>query len=422
MKRILSYILLGASLFCSCGKKLDIYPRSAVAPESITEKDLAALELGMYNRVQNNPPTESWILNDLVGGTLQGSTSTPFDLINNTLSPLSGIISGGWNGYYTALYQVNNVLRITNGLEVTSVRNRVKGEAHYFRAMLYYFLVTRWGGVPLLKENSLDGLPRSSAAEVWALIEEDLHQSVNLLGSSSGYYYVSQDAAKALMARVKLTQNKMTDAAQLAESLITGGKYSLDTFEKIFRKIQNTEVIFAFVNNTEESSNAISNLFYTYAHTNKGGYFYRPPQTVMDLFVAEDKRKSISVDVVAGNNVINKYPSGQGGRDPVIISRLGEIYLISAEAQGRNLGTARLNELRAFRGLSPVFPTSDAAFVDAVLAERRRELLAENFMYVDLVRTGRAKTVLGILDHQLVLPIPNTELRVNSKLVPNPGY
>jgi hypothetical protein len=421
MKRI-SYLLLVVCLFYACGDKLDIYPRSAVAPESITEKDLPALELGMYNRVQNNPPTESWILNDLVGGTLQGSTSTPFDLINNTLSPLSGIVSGSWNGYYTALYQVNNVLKITNSLEASANRNRVKGEAHYFRALLYYYLVTRWGGVPLLKENTLNALPRNSTAEVWALIEDDLQQSIALLGSSSSYYYVSQDAARALMARVKLTQNKMADAAQLSESLITGGKYSLDGFEKIFRKIQNTEVIFAFVNNTEESNNAISNLFYTYAHTNKGGYFYRPPQTVMDLFVAEDKRRAISVDVVAGNNVINKYPSGQGGRDPVIVSRLGEIYLISAEAQGRNLGLARLNELRAFRGLTPVFPATDAAFIDAIIAERRRELLAENFMYVDLVRTGRAKTVLGILDHQLVLPIPNTELRVNPNLIPNPGY
>jgi hypothetical protein len=422
MKRTLTYLLIGASLLYSCGDKLDIYPRSAVAPESITEKDLPALELGMYNRVQNNPPTESWILNDMVGGTLQGSTSTPFDLINNTLSPLSGTISGAWNGYYTALYQVNNVLKITGSLDASPVRNRVKGEAHYFRGMLYYYLVTRWGGVPLLRENTLDALPRSSPAEVWGLIEEDLQQSIDLLGTSSGYYYVSQDAARALLARVKLTQGKMGEATQLAESLITGGKYSLDGFEKIFRKIQNTEIIFAFVNNTEESSNAISNLFYTYAHANKGGYFYRPPQNVMDLFVPEDKRRAISVDVVAGNNVINKYPSGQGGRDPVIISRLGEVYLISAEAQGRNLGLARLNELRAFRGLGPVFPATDIAFIDAIIAERRRELLAENFMYVDLVRTGRAKTVLGILDHQLVLPIPNTELRVNPKLVPNPGY
>lgn len=409
-------------LMTGCQDKLNIYPHSAVAPESITEKDLPALELGMYNRVQNGPPTESWILNDLIGGTLQSSTSTPFDLINNTLSPLSGPVGGSWNGYYNALYQVNNVLKITGGLDASAIRNRVKGEAHYFRALMYYFLVTRWGDVPLLRENTLNTVPRSPAGEVWALIEEDLENAISLLGASSGYYYVSKDAATALKARVKLSLNKKAEAATLAESLITGGKYSLDAFEKIFRKIQNTEVIFAFVNNTEESSNSISNLFYTYAHTNKGGYFYRPPQSVMDMYVAEDKRRAISVDVVAGNNVINKYPSGQGGRDPVIISRLGEIYLISAEAQGRVNGLARLNELRTFRGLPAVNPVTESDFIDAIIAERRRELLGENFMYVDLIRTGRAKSVLGILDHQLLLPIPNTELRVNPNLTQNPGY
>lgn len=421
MKKI--FILLFAiSVLSACQGKLDIYPHSAVAPGSITEKDLPALEIGMYNKVQNAPPTESWILNDLIGGTLQGSTSTPFDLINNTLTPLSGAVSGSWNGYYNALYQVNNVLGITNGLPEGAIRNRVKGEAHYFRALLYYFLVTRWGDVPLLRTNTLDKIARTPAAEVWSLIEEDLDQSILLLGASTNYYYVSKDAATALKARVKLTLKKNAEAASLAESLITGGKYSLDAFEKIFRKIQNNEVIFAFVNNTEESTNAISNLFYTYAHTNKGGYFYRPPQSVMDMFESTDKRKAISVDNVAGNNVINKYPGGQGGRDPVIISRLGEMYLISAEAQGRVNGLVRLNELRAFRGLTPASPASDDDYINAILSERRKELLAENFMYVDLIRTGKARSVLGILPHQVLLPIPNSELRVNPALIQNPEY
>jgi starch-binding outer membrane protein, SusD/RagB family len=421
MKR--TFILLTLiSVLSSCADQLDIYPHSAVAPESVTEKDLPALEMGMYARVQNAPPTESWILNDLIGGTLTMSTSSPRDLINNTLNPLSGIVSGAWNGYYGAIYQVNNVLRITDGLGQSMNRNRIKGEAHYFRALMYYYLVTRWGDVPILRQNTLDLVSRNPVADVWAFIEEDLEQALALLITSTNYYYVSGDAVVALKARVMLTHGKKAEAAALAESLITTGKYSLDAYEKIFRKIQNTEIIFAFVNNTEESTNGISNLFYTYAHTNKGSYLYRPPQEVMEMYDAIDKRKAMSIDNVAGNNVINKYPGGQGGRDPVIISRLGEMYLISAEAQGRLAGLARLNELRAFRGLGAVNPGSDDDFITAILSERRKELLAEGFMYVDLIRSGRAKTELGLLDHQLLLPIPNSEMQVNPNLEPNPGY
>jgi hypothetical protein len=425
MKTIMKRIFISLSIILavtSCQDQLDIYPHSAIAPESVTEKDLLALEMGMYNRVQNAPPTESWILNDLIGGTLTTSTSNPKDLINNTLSPLSGIVSGSWNGYYGAIYQVNNVLSITDNLGQSVNRNRIKGEAHYFRALMYYYLVTRWGDVPVLRQNTLELVSRDPVSEVWAFIEEDLQVASELLGTSANYYYVSKDAVTALMARVMLTQEKNPEAAALAEALITGGKYALDGYEKIFRKILNTEIIFAFVNNTEESTNAISNLFYTYAHTNKGSYLYRPPQEVMDMYEAADKRKAMSVDNVAGGNVINKYPGGQGGRDPVIISRLAEMYLISAEAQGRSAGLSRLNELRAFRGLGPVNPGSDDDFINAILLERRKELLAENFMYVDLIRTGKAQSSLGLLDHQLLLPIPNSEMQVNTNLDPNPGY
>src|SRR5690606_41904432 len=102
-------------------------------------------------------------------------------------------------------------------------------------------------------------------------------------------------------------------------------------------------------------------------------------------------RKPISLPNIAGAICINQYPSGQTRRDPFIVSRIAELFLISAEAQGRSLGVNRLNELRRVRGLSDIFPSSDEEYTTAILNERRRELLAENFMYHDLVRTGRAK-------------------------------
>ena len=95
--------------------------------------------------------------------------------------------------------------------------------------------MSRWGGVPQLRENTLDKLPRSPAADVWALIEEDLDTAASLLDTSESYYYVSRNAALALKARVMLSQGKMTEAARLAEDLITSGPYKLDSFDKIFR-------------------------------------------------------------------------------------------------------------------------------------------------------------------------------------------
>ncbi len=423
MKKIFMIFLVASLfIFCSCQNMLDIYPHSAVAPASITEKDLPALEMGMYLSVQNNPPTESWIINDILGGVLTTSTSNYQDLINNTLNPLNSIVTNSFNGYFKALYQVNNVMAIVDNLSESVNRNRIKGTAHYFRALLYYNLVTKWGDMPILRHNTLEKPVRQPVDQVWSFIEEDLNEAISLLGTSKDYYYVSLDAAYALKARVLLSLNRKDEATQLAESLIKSGKYSLDSFDKIFRKKQNNEIIFAFVNQTEESTNSFGNLFYSYAHTNKGSYVYRPTPEVMKLYDDIDNRKVMSVDSSTGNDVINKYSGGQGVRDPFNISRLAEMYLISAEAQGRIAGVERLNDLRKARGLQTIYPTNDEDYMDAILLERKKEFLAEGFMYYDLVRTHKAIEVLGLLSYQQLLPIPNTELILNSNFTPNPGY
>lgn len=420
MKKII-YIFIGCLLLTSCSGMLDIESHSAVSPGSVTPQDLSALRMGMYNKVQNSPTRESYITFDILGGDLTQSTGNA-DLINSVLSSLNSIVSNSWNGYYNALYQVNNVLSIVESLPESELRNLIIGEAHYFRAYIYHALVTRWGGVPIQKVNTMEKPFRDSEEAVWSFIEEELQTALAFLGTSSSYYYVSRDAALALKARVMLERGNLTEAATLAEGLITDGKYKLDSFDKIFRGKSNTEVIFSFQCLAEESNITISTLFYTYAHPNHGSYVYRPTNEVMNMYDDKDKRKDVSIINVGAEPCINKYPSGQTGTDPVVMSRLAEMYLISAEAQGFPKGLGRLNDLRKERGLEGVDPKDKDEFLQCVLDERRKELLAEGFRYYDLIRTNMAKTTLGLKDYQHVLPIPGKEMISNPNLEPNPGY
>lgn len=421
MKKMIN-IILGCLLLTSCSGMLDIESHSAVSPGSVTSKDLSALRMGMYNKVQNAPARESYITFDILGGDLTQSTGNARDLINAVLSSLNSIVANSWNGYYNALYQVNNVLSIVEALPPSDLRNLIIGEAHYFRAYIYHALVTRWGGVPIQKVNTLDKPFRDTEEEVWLFIEEELETAIAFLGSSQNCFYLSQDAALALKARVMLERGKMAEAAAIAEGLIKESRYKLDTFEKIFRGQTNTEVIFSFQCLAEESNITISTLFYTYAHPNHGSYVYRPTTAVMNMFDDKDKRKEVSIINVGAEPCINKYPSGQTGTDPVVISRLAEMYLISAEAQGWPQGVGRLNELRRERGLDAVNPKDKDELLQCILDERRKEFLAEGFRYYDLIRTDMAKSMLGLRDNQLVLPIPGKEMISNPNLEPNPGY
>lgn len=421
--KIKNIIFLGAALLLNaCSAFLDIEPHSAIDPSQVTSKDLSALRFGMYNRVQELPQRESYVLFDIIGGNFQsGMNGAAFDMIKGTLNPLNSIVYTNWSGCYRAIFQVNNVLSILEGVTPSDLRTVIKGEAHYFRALLYMNLVTRWGDVPLIKQNTNEKLPRTPKSEVWAFVEDELDIAQTLLSSSSSYYLVSQDAVKALKARVKLYLGKKNEAKIIAEELITKPQYALAPFEDIFRKKSNKEVIFAFECLTEDGSGiTLSTMFYNYAHVNKGSYIYAPSLEAIGMFEAGDKRKAISLTIEGGQDLVNKYPSGQTGSDPVIISRLSEMYLISAEAQGL-AGLNRLNQLRNYRGLGNISPSNEEEYLQAILDERKRELFAEGHRYYDLVRTNHGSEI-GLLNYWSVLPIPGKELLLNPNLTPNPMY
>lgn len=426
-----TYIAIVLMTLTACSDQLDLYPRSAVSADSeLTEKDLESFLIGVYSSVQNDPGRESYIFPDLLGGDLNTASATNGAgtnvFISNLLRPEHGYVAATWRGYYSALYQINTLISAINRMSDKPRTRQIAGVAHYFRGYVYYNLLMRFGGVPVLRENTLEKLPRNTPQEVWQFIEQELtiamEQAPGFSSDLGGnFYFVSKEAAQALMARVKLAQGKNAEAAALAEELIASPVFRLDSFEKIFRGAGNTEVIFAFKNQTAESSINMSTLFYTYAHPQSGSYVYKPNPGAMNMFEPGDLRTEISVDTYEGLDVVNKYPSGQQGTDPLIISRLAEIYLISAEAQGLN-GIDRLNELREARGVDAVTASSEDEYLTLILEERRKELFAEGFRWIDLVRTGKAKSVLGIQDREVVMPLPETELLLNTLLDQNDDY
>ena len=427
MKKNILFLLSLIFILPSCADMLDQYSHTAIPPDAVVESDLPSVRAGMYNRVQEAPGTLTYVNFDFVGGDINQKEYTPKQLIDAELKSGS-TMSGEWNGFYSALYQVNNTMYVAKRFPDSPIAKVTLGEAYYFRAWIYLNLTTRFGGVPLLRENTQEIVPRATEEECWELIYEDITEAVNMLGTSSSYYYVSQDAAQALKARICLYMGKKDEAKNLAEELINSGRYRLDTFENIFNtypsRKNNSETIFAFLcQDSAQSSIRIGNEFYSYDYVHKGKGTYSVPKSFFDAWEANDNRKARSVIFEGGYYRLNKYPAGQGGTDPVNVSRIAEMYLISAEAQGYPNGVARLNELREARGLGGVSVTNEGNFLDAVLSERRFELFGENHRYYDLVRTGKAIETLGIKEFQLLFPIPDTEITKSKKiLVQNPGY
>jgi starch-binding outer membrane protein, SusD/RagB family len=134
------------------------------------------------------------------------------------------------------------------------------------------------------------------------------------------------------------------------------------------------------------------------------------------------------------NNFDPNNTVGQASIKDIIVMRLGETYLLKAEAQfkqGNLAGAATtLNILRARANASPI--TAADVTMDFILDERARELLAEENRRMTLMRTGtlvqrvqgRGINITNISSTNLLLPIPLNEIQLNKDAVleQNPGY
>ncbi|MGJ5643080.1 RagB/SusD family nutrient uptake outer membrane protein [Formosa sp. S-31] len=132
------------------------------------------------------------------------------------------------------------------------------------------------------------------------------------------------------------------------------------------------------------------------------------------------------------------FSNGRSSTRDIILSRLGETYLIAAEAyfKAGNSGTAleRLNEVRSRAGVDPM-TTID---IDVILDERGRELFGEYHRWFDLKRTGtlveRASMYNYLVNEEnfagnngelkILRPIPQIaiDLNQNNDFTQNPAY
>jgi hypothetical protein len=110
--------------------------------------------------------------------------------------------------------------------------------------------------------------------------------------------------------------------------------------------------------------------------------------------------------------------------------RYAEVLLMAAEALNENNkpgeALVQLNKVRE-RARPDITTTDKAALRDIILEERRSELAMEGHRFWDLVRTGKAATVLGPLGFQTgkheKFPIPQTEIDISQgTITQNPGW
>jgi tetratricopeptide (TPR) repeat protein len=416
---------------------------------------------------------------------LQQLDNFTYGSVNGTLSDLWQAAYEGINrANYMHQYKEKNLY----GETISFVgKDALYGEVYFLRAYYYFTLTKMFGGVPLFTDKRLTlaeskTLVRAPQADVYKQIEADLTSAIAVLPAvQTEKGRITKFAAQALLGKVYLYQNKYSAAAPILETVITTGPYSLVAdFNSIFLPAgeNGPESVF-------EIQYTNSSATYDWAHVTRGQGNYSvqqcgvrglngsaampyapgwstnlPTQNLAAAYAAGDKRKTVTVlDIEAyklANPSLNisyqvapyrntglynqKYLPRKGetsGQVELNYSnnfrtiRLADVMLMAAEAfnkSGNDLKAQTYLNLvrrRAFGDLLHDVTATGAALYDAILNERRLELAMEGERFFDLVRTGKAVSVLGPLGfvagkHEL-FPIPETEISV-SGLTQNPGY
>ncbi len=456
MKNIKIFIFFILALSAvSCSKFLDnIRPRNAFEQDELTEADMEKLLTGLYAKMEYYT-FQLWWNNDIAGenfGTGTAATDMPSPcLMNPSNVNVSINVTSYWRNSYSAINQINFLLGMyerSANKDKDEVR-KVGAACYYFRAFAYYRLAAHFGNVPIVRRCTDEIIPISPEADVWAFIEEDLLNAKTLCSDNSGKWYVSPAAINALAARVALFQNKMTAAASYADEVIDSGEYSLVKTSMDFSSIflpesASSEIIFAYINNTRTSSYCN---FASTVNDVDGSWDYAPNKNVYKTLFANDDatsrqgdiRKAATFDSKASNRII-KFSNGVNQlatnndylHTPVMVSRISEMYLIKAEALGKDAGAATLAAfLKTRYSSSPteakIKSLTDLQYQDLILDERRREFYAEGMRWEDIKRTGRLdllKTIGGGDTYLMYYPIPQPEIDIagTEKYPQNPGY
>ncbi|MFY7653136.1 MAG: RagB/SusD family nutrient uptake outer membrane protein [Chitinophagaceae bacterium] len=385
-----------------------------------------------------------------------------------------------WDHHYVLISQANTALQLADSLKLTDQPSMVNiAEARFFRAFAYFDLVRTFGEVPKIDfrvyKPADSKIPKSSVAEIYALIDADLAFAEANLPTSWPAKFIGRltnNAAKSLHAKTFLYRKNWGNALSLAQQVIDSKQYSLTAdYSKIFTDAgeNNSESIWEIQASLGANGTDAYTSWYAIAQGVRGagewdlGWGWNAPtQELVDAFDNADPRKASTILYSGqpdGNGKVlpefptiprkfwnrKVYPSAamqtftgnrQGGWINQRIIRYADVLLMAAEAANESGNGALAETLleqvraRARNGNASILPkvtfANQAQMRTAIQTERRFELAMEGERFFDLVRWGLAESVLGSYGYQTrnkYYPIPQPAIDFSGGILKqNPDY
>lgn len=149
-----------------------------------------------------------------------------------THSPVNAETKKLWDWMFAGVQRCNYILEFKDKTDFEG-KAQVLAETRFLRAYYQFELVKWFGGIPMkgdvrFSTGDEKSVPRSSVAEVYAAIQEDLiYASENLSATPSQQGRATSGSALALLGKAYLYDKKFDKAASTFDKLIQTGNYHL---------------------------------------------------------------------------------------------------------------------------------------------------------------------------------------------------
>jgi len=487
--KIKLYIITIGLFFSGCSDFLEIDPPYTQDAENFFERqeDYERALVGAYDLLQGSF-LNIWIGeiasdNAIAGGESVTDTEGLHEIENMSHDAVNNELRSIWRWNYAGLTRANYILEFKDKIDFEG-KDQIIAECQFLRAYYYFQLVKFFGDVPLILDKRLGAeeakeIERTSKSEVYRQIESDLKAAAAVLPEVQVIKgKVTKGAARSLLGKVQLYQNKFDQAASTLDSVIQSSMYSLiNDYSQLFSVANegHSETVFDIEYSGLEGGNYGCFIClegnaapgfqgirqYNGPVYGDGNSYNLPTQDLYDFFDANDPRKDATVlnldefiskqanpDQIeyakgAGGHTgfyNNKYIKKQGEiglpdndlTSPVNykVIRYADVLLMAAEAHNRKSSPndakalEYLNLVRTRVGM-PSISSNGSNLTEDIWNERRSELSGEGLRFFDLVRTGKASTEIDNFvpgKHEL-FPIPQVEIDLaGGNWSQNPNY
>ena len=405
MRKIIQYTVFLASLasLAGCSKNfLNRPPLSSLTSGNFYQTDAEVMSgtAPLYNITWFDYNDKAFLAFGVArGGSLNSNDRTAYIEFDPSATDQTTLLTG-YKAFYKIAAQANltmgNIVNATGSTVSDSIRSYALSECHFMRGLAYYYLVSNWGAVPIVYDNTnqlSDSLVRNTIESVWQFIILDMHYAAAHLPSAS--YQpgrVNKYSAEGMLAKFYLirsgldksvgsrTQTDLDSAKYYAEDVIANSGLTLPSdYYNMFVGVNNNattlnpESLFSLLWEPVSTPWGVNNSFQAYMAfepnitqtgdgwgSAQGGsaglieYFLNNPAdsirrkaTIMfpgDAYAELDKKDGgVVVPNTTNYAYIKKYVIGSPADNNnlgafmaaytnTIILRLAEVYLIYAEA------------------------------------------------------------------------------------------